>query len=65
MNKFVKFFTIIALCLTSMISHNAECAIKYTPKNPVEKVNKSLSMVEKSRWGTHVDTVNESTYFFS
>jgi|TARA_R110000822_G_scaffold51338_6_gene133574 S1-C subfamily serine protease len=47
MNKFIKFFTIMALCSVSMISHNAESANKYTPRNPVEKVNKSLSVVEK------------------
>ena len=47
MNKITKIFAIMAVSLSMMLSHAAIGADNYTPKNPVEKVNRSLSLVEK------------------
>jgi S1-C subfamily serine protease len=47
MNKITKIFAIMAVSLSMMFSHAVIGADNYTPKNPVEKVNRSLSLVEK------------------
>ena len=47
MNKFIKCMMIVGLCLTTMVSFTASGADNYKPRNPVEKVSKSLSSVEK------------------
>tara|TARA_R110000744_G_C19327420_1_gene558209 strand:- start:496 stop:1236 length:741 start_codon:yes stop_codon:yes gene_type:complete len=47
MNKLIKYFAVVALWLATTINYNAFGADRYTPRSPVEKVNKSLSIVEK------------------
>ena len=44
MNKFIKFFAVMGLCFVTSVSFAGD---NYKPKNPVEKVNRSLSSVEK------------------
>lgn len=47
MNKFIKYIMVAGLCLMTTLESSAIGAGKYTPRNPVEKVNKSLTSVEK------------------
>lgn len=44
MNKFIKFFAMMSLCFFTSVGFAGD---NYKPKNPVEKVNRSLSSVEK------------------
>ena len=49
MNNIIKWFAVASVCLFSSASFNtfASSGEKYTPKSPIEKVTKSLSVVEK------------------
>jgi S1-C subfamily serine protease len=47
MYKFIKRIAATSLCLFVVFGTQSFAADKYKPRNPVEKVNKSLSMVEK------------------
>ena len=44
MNKIMKFFAMMGLCFVTSVGFAGD---NYKPKNPVEKVNRSLSSVEK------------------
>ena len=44
MNKIIKFFALMGLCFVTSVGFAGD---NYKPKNPVEKVNRSLSSVEK------------------
>ncbi len=44
MNKIMKFFAMMSLCFVTSVGFAGDI---YKPKNPVEKVNRSLSSVEK------------------
>lgn len=56
MQKLIKYLMIISLCFlqTSTLTYAAD---DYKPRNPIEKVNKSLSMVEKKVRGAAVKVV--------
>ena len=56
MQKLIKYLMIISLCFlqTSTLAYAAD---DYKPRNPIEKVNKSLSMVEKKVRGAAVKVV--------
>ncbi len=47
MNKFIKYIMVAGLCLMTTFESRAYGAEKYTPRHPIEKVNKGLTSVEK------------------
>ncbi len=49
MNNIIKWLAIASICLVTSVGYNTSvnAGEKYTPKNPIEKVTKSLSVVEK------------------
>ena len=56
MQKLIKYLMIISLCFLQTLTL-AYAADDYKPRNPIEKVNKSLSMVEKKVRGAAVKVV--------
>ncbi len=57
MKKFFRYFAIAAMCLIGTGGTQSNAAEKYKPESPVEKVNKSLSVVEKKVRGAAVRVV--------
>ncbi len=57
MNKILKYLTVSLLCLLGSTFLEASAKDKYKPRTPIEKINKSLSMVEKKVRGAAVKVV--------
>ena len=57
MKKLFKYFVAVMLCSTVAFGGSSVADKDYTPKKPIEKVNKSLSMVEKKVRGAAVKVV--------
>ena len=57
MKKFFRYFAIAAMCLIGTGGTQSSAAENYKPDSPVEKVNKSLSVVEKKVRGAAVRVV--------
>jgi S1-C subfamily serine protease len=57
MNKILKYLTVSFLCLLGTTSIETNAKDMYKPRTPIEKVNKSLSMVEKKVRGAAVKVV--------
>ena len=54
MKKFFRYFAIAAMCLIGTGGTQSSAAENYKPDSPVEKVNKSLSVVEKKVRGADI-----------
>jgi S1-C subfamily serine protease len=60
MNKLIKYLLLVCLCLINTSTNTADAGKVYKPAAPVEKVNKSLSVVEKKVRNAAVKVVTSS-----